>query len=87
MKRKETEMKWRVQRPNLWVKCVPKGSADNTQIINNGQDITGVQGKMNDQLCKTDTKKSPIRILQILSIKINENIKKSKWWGWGEGYN
>lgn len=33
---------------------------------------------MNDRLCKTDTKKSPIRILQILSIKINENIKKIK---------
>ena len=60
------------------MKCVPKGSADNTHIINNGQDITGVQGKMNDRLCKTDTKKSPIRILQILSIKINENIKKIK---------
>ena len=43
---------------------------------------------MNDRLCKTDTKKSPIRILQILSIKINENIKKNQSEeGGGEGYN
>lgn len=78
MKRKGTETKWRLQRPNLRVKRVPRGSTDDTQIISNGQDIIGVQGKMHDRLCKTDTKKSPIRILQIVSIKINENIKKSQ---------